>query len=353
LFDNSIKTNDGVNLLDYAIKENISLSVRHLLYNFSLIDFEQLEESEGKIAEEAKIYGAWLDIMDKKAKKEQKQPATKVLKIGIQDDSINEADKQVSCIGVLTTEDVNLEKSTVPLDIIYREHNDKSHLFEAFQVDYEALYDRAIFIEGISGNNSTSRILRDETKTPYWCRKIQESAACKVMIIDERIWKETIFPREDGSGFDADIEFEYNRKVKKQIYIYTIRSCKGSEKTMELVNLKDEVEAIIYTDGTIKWTIDKTPCFHFVSFHQGLLDKIYNFFGVAQKDKKVFFAKMKESADAALRYYFHSGRSFTPELPENTGFIPLSSIDVAMRDCKFRLTDLLFSGALVNKNNHV
>lgn len=344
LFDKS----SSESLLERAKKEGIPLPIRHLEYDFATIDFKELNDLAQRTEVEAAIYATWLDTMDAKNHDNiNKGKKTEELTIGIIDRNTGNL-KYPKHIRMATSNDGfedYLEDGGEAIDIIYQKHND----LKSFKSDYGDLYKNAILIESITGNNSTNRLLREDEKTNYWCRKVQESAACSVMIIDERIWKETIRPKEDDTGFYADLDLEYNKAIKKRIYIYTIRGGENSEE-MELVNLKNEVEAVLRRDGIIHWKTEMVLRFHFVSFHQGLLDKIYNYFKITDRtttEKEIFFNKMKNSTQGRLMYYLHSGRSFTPELPKGTGFIPLSSLDVAMRDCKLLLTDLLFSGALV------
>lgn len=344
LFDKS----SSESLLERAKKEGIPLPIRHLEYDFATIDFKELNDLAKRTEVEAAIYATWLDTMDAKNHSNiNKGKKTEELTIGIIDRNTGNL-KYPKHIRMATSNDGledYVEDGGKAIDIIYQKHND----LKSFKSDYSDLYKNAILIESITGNNSTNRLLREDEKTNYWCRKVQESAACSVMIIDERIWKETIRPKEDDTGFYADLDLEYNKAIKKRIYIYTIRGGENSEE-MELVNLKNEVEAVLRRDGIIYWKIETVLRFHFVSFHQGLLDKIYNYFKITDRtttEKEIFFNKMKNSTQGRLMYYLHSGRSFTPELPKGTGFIPLSSLDVAMRDCKLLLTDLLFSGALV------
>lgn len=337
------------NLLERAKKENIPLPIRHLEYDFSKIDFKKLKDISERIKIEEEIYTSWLDVMDKQIHEDNKTIKTKDLKIGIVDEQIKEKSEYPSLVvevgtaeNILTKYIKNTKKS---IEIIYREHAN----LDKIKLRHKELYKGASFIESISGNNSTNRILREDRPTVYWARKIQESAACRVMIIDERIWKETIRPKKDGEGFYAKPEVEYDKMLKKQIYVYTIEPCSNEGVIqMEIINLKGEIEATLEQDGTINWVSGKIFKFHFISFHQGLLDKIYNYFTISDKmEKDIFFENMK--TDNTLMYYLHSGRSFTPELPKGTGFIPLSSLDAAIRDCKLSLVDLLFSGALVNR----
>ncbi|MCB0575902.1 MAG: hypothetical protein KDC61_15200, partial [Saprospiraceae bacterium] len=75
-------------------------------------------------------------------------------------------------------------------DILFREHNDQPLRFDEFCNDVGAVQiDRYLYLEGISGDNSTNRIIRHEMIDNLWRFKMLEAALTKVIIIDERIWK--------------------------------------------------------------------------------------------------------------------------------------------------------------------
>lgn len=100
--------------------------------------------------------------------------------------------------------------------------------------------------------------------------------------------------------------------------------------------------------------------FDFISIHQGILDKIYDALGVKEdKEKEVVtkaifdYFSCKKSEVVSLegdKYYLpqfiiHSGRSKPnkKDMPQHLPFLQFSAIDHAVRDCKYTLTELLYS----------
>ncbi len=74
-------------------------------------------------------------------------------------------------------------------NIIYRTHNDTQTDFKQLKDILGAeRYKKIKYIDGISGNNSTDRIVRREILNEHWRLKMIESALTKVLILDERIW---------------------------------------------------------------------------------------------------------------------------------------------------------------------
>ena len=79
--------------------------------------------------------------------------------------------------------------------IIFRTHHESDKEFDAFYNEHREIYDNALFIEGISGHNTTDRLIRNETYNEIWALKITEAALTNVLVIDERI-----FQRLDGES---------------------------------------------------------------------------------------------------------------------------------------------------------
>ena len=72
--------------------------------------------------------------------------------------------------------------------ILFRTHNDTAKEFENFKNEYQVLYNKCAFIEGISGHNSTDRLIRNSVLDSEWVLKMMVSAYTKILIIDERIF---------------------------------------------------------------------------------------------------------------------------------------------------------------------
>lgn len=307
--------------------------------------------------------------------------------------------------------------------LVYSKHyNPKEHSF----------YDDAPFVEGISGGNSTDRLLRQDEWTKEWYVKHMTAALTKVAIFDERIYSNFI-RKSTSIGWDEEklkgwLE-EQKDKLKKDnpqrlLWIEmrkSISTIKKEDMGLLLVKTKDgyvftkdeaaltsflhllpqniidcsvadlyrrkgvwafniEVEEIEngkkcviikgYTkengeteiarmrkrpdQQTIVLDVDDDfkKKFHFITIHQGVLDKIYSALGIRKEEKKkvtdVLFDKFSNSVkeDEYLpQFIIHSGRSKpnNADMPQKQPFIQFAALDHAVKDCKYTLTELLYS----------
>ena len=118
-----------------------------------------------------------------------------------------------------TTMEELIEKET----IIYRTHNDTiSEFIDLKYIDknkkekgISPAYKNSLFIEGITGHNSTSRLVRNEKLDNFWALKMIESALTNVCIIDERIWERL----EKGENQNSPLNELYH---KKNIHVFTL-----------------------------------------------------------------------------------------------------------------------------------
>jgi len=107
-------------------------------------------------------------------------------RIFIQDDHFNERDETEYFKEYITSRN----DSNDSIKILYRKHNDTKDHFEKFKdaPENKAIYKNLLFLEGISGGNSTDLYLRKLPKNELLYFKLLESCLTKVLIIDERIW---------------------------------------------------------------------------------------------------------------------------------------------------------------------
>lgn len=361
LIDRTVEQQYDLALVDKAIEESIRqqasvlerLPVRQLDYDLSNLRNQDLTDERTCEELEKGIYAEWLNSSG--VQQEAGIPFSD-LSIGLLDREQKKGQRITTDCQVGLETDTEIHTAS-KYQVVFRQHNDTAGIFRAFahldadgtilnQQQHQQFLD-LLFVEGITGNNTTARLLRDVPKDWWWCQRIKESAMTSVMLIDERTWKEITDPRDDrNDSFNADIHYEYWKYTKKNIHIYTILPSRERKNKLELVNLRNEVEAIIDSDGMLLWGNGQERNFHFISFHQGLLDKL-----PSDSNKRLeFFSNFRQSLEPSLRYYMHSGRSFNPDLPPNVGFIPLSSLDAALRDCKYVLTELLYAG-IINPEN--
>lgn len=282
---------------------------------------------------ENELYRRWLNENFKNDWRKRKIKPAEV-PIGIKDPrrELSNKEKQFVAIG----EEAYLQP------ILFRVHNDSKKDFLDFKEMKKGKYlKNKLFLEGISGGNSTNRLLREEEITPAWRLKVRETALTKVLIIDERIWKNMAERKEDRI-------FNHEKMALKNIHIFSLE-LKGEE--MYFVNLRNEKVAHLKKNGKAEW-LQKEESFHFVSLHQGLLDRMLSHCSAFLDEKGYegekarathLFKKFKKAFVARNRFLIHSGRSKTPVLPSGTAFVQLSSLDTALSDCKFTLCELLYS----------
>lgn len=215
-------------------------------------------------------------------------------------------------------------------------------------------FEEYLYVEGISGGNSTDRLLRRE-KTDYlwWC-KMMETALTKVIIIDERAWK-------NYQGEQAAIERNQNRLQKKNIHILTLEYRMDNNEEdhdyLYLIDLMGNKIAKVDNTGSAVFTDDITKAqyqeSHFITLHQGLLERALKHCektliqeGYEKEQEQVDHLLdrfRKELLQAKFRLCIHSGRSKTHVLPRHTAFIQLSALESALRDCKLSVCELLYS----------
>ena len=313
---------------------------------------------------------------------------------------------------------------------------------------------KARFIEGITGNNSTDRIIRKTTwdKLAYY-RNLSSSLA-KVAIFDERIFnyispkvKDVIISFENlVKNIDVDNLLEKMAIIYQRIQEYTddeylarelsneieLAYDKGfkSNEEIEIILGKINFEKVNYNyrtentqsyyekriwafdlefppkkepfiipdikiigynaliDNTLSFSEDyrvepigsiknsssnkykieldilKNEGFDFILIHQGMLDKIYNHFNIKNNEVnektenyKTLFTKDFYNSIIAKKYMtkaegqylprlvIHSGRSkpSKEDMPQKQTFIQFSSIENAVKDCKYTLMELLYS----------
>lgn len=308
----------------------------------------------------------------------------------------------------------------------------------------DEFYKNAKFLEGISGGNSTDRLIRHDTWDVEWYVKNMAAALTHVTIIDERIYntfvKESKITLPDWTEKEDKIK-EWLQKYKSKLknnkrpesYLFDKARIEiSSQITEECVKallvqdgdewtttedsliLKDFIDKIHDISGPKNYSsavlyaqkgvfafniipnvdkvsiigyspIRKEECevatitleydnvsqeyklnpqceeavfskkFHFVTIHQGILEKMYESFiknnnGIKKSDvtKAVFdiFSNKKNVDDDFLpQFVIHSGRSKpnVVDMPQKQPFIQFAALDNAVHDCKYTLTELLYS----------
>lgn len=317
-------------------------------------------------------------------------------------------------------------------------------------------YSQAAFIEGITGNNSTDRLIRQTDWTEEWKYKHLAAGRLRVAIFDERIFSaisplinkgkisietdsikrfadrfwlnddnltiddlysefskeysgkisdgiiNSIFDQFEDSllskddfiknvclfisksddkydinktqlyyerriwGYDIDIVNDkcihiigYNAPIQESVGIYDANK-RNVTRVGRLIKQDDQYILDMYGVPHVKNKFD------FISIHQGILDKIYNAFGinslqskdvVSAEKLKITYAifnelsvkanpdKIKDTDRFFPQMIIHSGRSRpnSIDMPQMLPFVQFAAIDHAVRDCKYTLSELLYS----------
>lgn len=241
------------------------------------------------------------------------------------------------------------------------------------------------FIEGISGGNSTDRLLRREPYTFLTYTNHLHAAKSRVAIIDERIFK-------DIHGIDGSLCLGDGMEIKGE----------KAYRSLQFLQKGIDVFAIIPTDdgrgfalvGCImlknKWGNEIVGCkycqlatlsfeenynlsfcasdvfskhYDYFAIHQGILDKLYEPFKNAKNNnvdknsnlklgitRKLFDCFMKveviksqdDNNDFLPNFIIHSGRGKCSEtdMPQKLPFVSYAQMSHAINDCKYNLIQL-------------
>ena len=352
LFDKDLDLNQ-----DEELRNQIKYtSVRRMLdYDVAGL-FQRLEEFDNEkiLALETELYKDWIDDKKLSHKIASSHKIAIIDEVGINGTKLGRNEIEKGLVEFHTTTSKNIKDAK----IIFRTHNDNVPQFRAFQEGNKALYKQSVYIEGISGGNSTHRLLREERINEYWCHKMREVALTKILIIDERIWNNhTSFPSLAGKKAQLKdrLQTEHDKLDKKNIKVCTIQfEDQGTTQGFRIVDVSGNKFATIRKNGKVSTKAN----FHFISLHQGLLDKMVKFAQPEKESRKritedksyqTVLDNFRSSLKADFQFIIHSGRSVDHKIPETVAFMELSSLDVALADSKYTLTQLLYS-TILNKS---
>jgi len=272
-------------------------------------------------------------------------------------EQLNELVKKVNDV------EYNYTEKTYKNFILFKEHLDSPKQYGELK-DIDDRTNVPYFIESVSGGLSTDRIIRHDTINMLWYYKLIESAYTGVMIIDERLW--AYF-----SGINEN-QILPNIDLKEGI-----KNVRINDKNTLLLKYKNVSVCTIFLKGNVLYIIDaegnyvsdikfenygnnsgfihneseNSINFHFVSIHQGIIDKVKK---VIPKD--VILSRSKITSDflenisnlfemPENNIFVHSGKSrpSKDDLPSKFSFIPFESIEYAVKDCKLLLTEAFYS----------
>ena len=339
---------------------------------------------------------------------------------------------------------------------IYRTHHDSEKEYNNYiDAVNNGTIEGNIFVEGISGNNSTDRLVRNEKLNDVWFYKHLHAMKEQVAVFDERLFTKIFGLEEshlkdegsfkiDDSNRDLYRERYYEEIInsddvqyssfvddntpeeqdrilwetfknetspttskenanaltgfkpivykQKNVYVFTLIQDPNPDKqnVFNLYGLSKEsniTKAICTKIASLSWSqtdglkfegeitnkgddyINNYKRFDRMSIHQGLLDKLYEVFGIKEKPLNkerltrqfhqafsTSFASLTKSNDESpdkvadkKEYQFlvglciHSGRSKPSQIdmPQKLPFIQYASIENAILDCKYSLVELL------------
>ena len=135
----------------------------------------------------------------------------------------------------------------------------------------------------------------------------------------------------------------------------------------------EEYKIKLSTEGQKIFADGRSQIFDYITIHQGILDKIYNVFGIKEnymEKHKVtnalhrFFSKPPKSNEVKIKskkanaflpnFIIHSGRSKPNEkdMPQHQPFVQFAAVDHAVKDCKYTLVELLATAHYEDNNNN-
>jgi hypothetical protein len=231
--------------------------------------------------------------------------------------------------------------------IVFRRHNDLPNQFDDFR-KHDLKLQKYLFVEGISGDSTNNRLLRFETINHLWRYKMMEAALTKVIIIDERFWKNF-----QGKTQEEN-ERNYIKWTKKNIHILSLDYDPHRADYLVMKDLTGKSVLELDQSGLVTFTSRECERqygqSHFISLHQGLLERAvkhcspkFGHFDEQEQIDKVIKAFKDQAFKVKFRVAVHSGRSKTHILPKRSAFIQMSSLESALLDCKLSLCELLYA----------
>ena len=245
-------------------------------------------------------------------------------------------------------------------------------------------------IDGISGGNSTDRLIRCELINYQWFMTHLHSFKQQVAIFDERL-SYKIFGI-DGSSFEmTDEPIDLERKIgsilkDRNVWLFNIVAKKTKQKEDDpefiIYGLEEDwnqqeskyrlkcrqIATIMMKGDEFKVTLEDDIInidpfkakFDLISIHQGLLDKLYTGFNIKsdvclkEELTRQLYNAFCSNADKKIipldkKGYFlpgmviHSGRSkpAVVDMPQKQPFVQYASLEHSVMDCKYVLVELL------------
>ena len=297
------------------------------------------------------------------------------------------------------------EEQTKTAEYVYREHHDSNKNLRPFlncqmlnRYKGEGYYSQIKFVEGISGGDSTHRLVRHVDLSVLWYYSHLYAMKKRVAIFDERLFKSVhdvseaealerckkpVFTENELSRNSRSVLFDQKgvhvfsliqEKNESNAPVWAIVGCIINWENRECCYRKF-ANVTVSLDGTRtvvceKFVDDNDLNFDYISIHQSLLEKLYESFHFMDKgssgndevNEKGKFSitneiyhtfiethrtiRMKEDKDYFVyntNLFIHSGRGSISHdyMPQPQPFIQYSAIQHAVFDCKYTLIELL------------
>ena len=273
-------------------------------------------------------------------------------------------------------------------DYVYRRHHDSDQFN-----NYMAAKSQRIFVESITGHNSSDRLVCHEELNDLWFHRHLHAMKQRVAIIDERLFSK-ITGREESSFTETDKEILSKDNsalinLQRNVHCFTLVKDPEGEHRFFLIGA-------LFNNGAPQYEGDGFRCkfqrlaaltfssgiglkdeplsndslsaiehsFHFITIHQGLLDKLYSAFDIKDSDKDSEKKQLTEDFFNLFSRYskgtettndkksdnrflpgmiIHSGRSkpSAKDMPQQLPFIQYAALEHGVLDCKYSLVELL------------
>ena len=215
---------------------------------------------------------------------------------------------------------VNVEDGIAKARYLYRTHNETEQLFAEY-LDATEKYKDAKFVEGITGNNSTDRLVRNEILDDLWLYSHLHAMKTTVGVFDERIFSK-IYKKDE-----ADIILPHLDKMKLLCFreLHAQNAKDPRLKQIRSARSYVELEAIIGKDLTtiygdymaIAYERKGVSIFNIIKVKDGL-----DIYGYAQKEREEIVLDK-----TSKRIKYRSVIEKVAEIRKNNGKIQIKKIN--------------------------
>ncbi|QTA78754.1 Uncharacterized protein dnl_09870 [Desulfonema limicola] len=188
-----------------------------------------------------------------------------------------------------------------------------------------------IFIDSITGGDSSKSRLYNPVDSELLRLELIESALTRVLIIDERLF-EISLRRSNAEIMDLKGIHIWNLNISLEQGLGFISQTSHDSTPAGKIELD--------SGHTIYYPIEKP--YHFISIHQGIIDKIIENCNLSKKPQ--YIKKVLDSLHSLARFHvIHSGRGSTEYIPKGWRFMTYSELENLCNDDKCAMVQGLYS----------